>query len=134
MPGKVFFDTNILIYAIMRGDPRQNQALDLLSIGGVVNVQVLNEFVSVVRRKVQMSWEDVGKSLDWIRFLCPSPLPVSAQTHEKAVGIAQRYGYQIYDSVVVASGLESGCDVLYSEDLHDGQVIENKLAIRNPFR
>jgi predicted nucleic acid-binding protein len=133
MRDKAFFDTNILVYAIVKGDHRQDKALDLLNIGGVISVQVLNEFVYVVRRKAHMPWESVGESLEWLRFLCPNPLSVSIKTHEEALRIARRYGYQIYDSVVIASALEANCDVLYSEDLQDGQTIEGRVKIRNPF-
>ena len=133
MNAKAFFDTNVLIYAVSRDDPRQNRALDLLSIGGLVSVQVLNEFVSVTRRKLRRPWEDVKESLAWIRLLCPNPIPLTQDVHETAVKIAERYGFHIYDAVVVASALEAGCDVLYSEDLQDGQLIAGSLTVRNPF-
>jgi len=97
-------------------------------------VQVLNEFVSVVRRKVKMPWDDVRATLQWILLLCPEVVTVTIKTHEKAVGIAERYGYRIYDSLIVASALEAKCELLYSEDLQDGQVLEGRMRIRNPFR
>lgn len=54
MPDKAFFDTNILIYAIAANDPRSQHAEELLAAGGAISVQVLNEFASVARRKLQM--------------------------------------------------------------------------------
>jgi predicted nucleic acid-binding protein len=134
MSGKVFLDTNVLLYAIAENDPRNERARALLAAGGVISVQVLNEFVSVVRRKVQMPWKDVNAALQWIRILCPDPVPLAVEIHEEAVRMAERYAYGIYDSLVVASALEAKCEVLYSEDLQDEQVIEGKLTIRNPFR
>jgi len=134
MPGKVFFDTNVLIYAIAQNDPRGSRAEALLAAGGVVSVQVLNEFVSVARRKMRMPWKDVTEALDAIRVLCPSPVPIAISTHETALRIAEDYGYEIYDALVVAAALEAHCATLYSEDLQDGQVIGGKLTIRNPFR
>jgi predicted nucleic acid-binding protein len=134
MNGKAFFDTNILVYAIVENDPRKIRARELLAVGGTISVQVLNEFVSVVRRKVKMPWDDVRATLQWILLLCPETVTVTIKTHEKAVGIAERYGYRIYDSLIVASALEAKCELLYSEDLQDGQVIEKNLRIRNPFR
>jgi predicted nucleic acid-binding protein len=95
-------------------------------------VQVLNEFVSIVRRQVKMPWDDVRAALQWILLLCPQAVPVTIKTHEKAVGIAERYGYGIYDSLIVASALEAKCTVLYSEDMQDGQVID-RLTISSPF-
>jgi predicted nucleic acid-binding protein len=133
MPGKAFFDTNVLIYAVAEGDPRSAQAEELLASGGVLSVQVLNEFVSVARRKILMSWSEVTQALDAFRILCPSPLPITVETHESALRIAARHDYDIYDALVIASALEAGCAALYSEDLHDGQAIDGQLTIRNPF-
>jgi predicted nucleic acid-binding protein len=134
MNGKAFFDTNVLVYAIVENDPREIRARELLAVGGTISVQVLNEFVSVVRRKVKMPWDDVRATLQWILLLCPQAVTVTIKTHERAVGIAEKYGFSIFDSLIVASALEAKCEVLYSEDLKDGQVIDGRLRIRNPFR
>ena len=56
-----------------------------------------------------------------------------AGTAAQALGIAERLGYQVYDSLIIASALEAGCATLYSEDMQDGQVVEGRLTIRNPF-
>lgn len=134
MKGKAFFDTNILIYAAAQNDARTTRAEQLLSSGGVISVQVLNEFVSVARRKILMPWTEVIEALDAFRVLCPSPLPVGIEMHEAALKIAAGYSLNIYDALVVAAALQAGCAVLYSEDLQDGQVIDQKLTIRNLFR
>jgi predicted nucleic acid-binding protein len=127
-----FFDTNVLIYAFAKDDPRTEIADRLLAKGGVVGVQALNEFVAVAVRKLGMSWEEVLEALTALRILFPPPIPITVQTHEAALGIAGRYGYHIYDSLVIAAALEARCNILLSEDLNDGQVIEG-LTIRNPF-
>ena len=133
MPDNAFFDTNLLIYAALGDDPRSERAEQFLAAGGFVSVQVLNEFVSVARRKVQMPWNDVKAALRWIRILCPV-VPLTLNTHEEALAIAEQYGYRIYDSLIVASALEAKCGTLYTEDLQDGQVIEGRMTVRNPFR
>jgi predicted nucleic acid-binding protein len=133
MPAKVFFDTNVLIYALAENDPRSAQAEELLASGGVLSVQILNEFVSVARRKILMSWSELTEALDAFRVLCPSPLPITIETHEAALKIAEKDGYNIYDALVVSAALEAGCTTLYSEDLQDGQVIDGRITIRNPF-
>jgi predicted nucleic acid-binding protein len=133
MPAKVFFDTNVLIYAVAQGDPRSTQAEELLASGGVLSVQILNEFASVARRKILMSWSDVTEALNAFRILCPSPLPISIEMHDAALKIAEEHGYNIYDALVVSAALEAGCATLYSEDLHAGQIIDGQLTIRNPF-
>jgi predicted nucleic acid-binding protein len=133
MPVKAFFDTNVLIYAVAENDPRNAQAEKLLASGGVLSVQILNEFVSVARRKALMSWREVTAALNAFRVLCPSPLPITVELHEAAIKIAEKHGYNICDALVVATALEAGCATLYSEDLHGGQTIEGQLTIRNPF-
>ena len=133
MPAKAFFDTNVLIYAVAQDDPRSAQAEEILASGGILSVQILNEFVSVARRKILMSWSEVTEALDVFRVLCPSPLPITLELHEAALQLAEQHGYNIYDALVVAAALEAGCTTLYSEDFQDGQTIEEQLTIRNPF-
>jgi predicted nucleic acid-binding protein len=124
----------VLIYAVAADDVRSEKAEALLADGGALSVQVLNGFVAVGRRKLDMPWADLIEALAAIRVLCPSPLPLTLETHASAIRIAQRYGYRIYDALVATSAIEANCDTLYSEDLQDGQVIEDRLTIRNPFK
>ena len=110
-----FFDTNILLYAATTGDPRTNFARTLLNTGGLVSVQVLNELVAVLRLpKFGFSWDEIRDTLADIRVFCPEPVPLTLQTHETAFKIAERYGYGIYDSLVIATALEFSCTTLYS--------------------
>ncbi len=133
MSAKAFFDSNVLIYAMVSGDSRRERAQQLVAQGGVISVQVLNEFVAVARRKMRMPWERVIEALDAVRILFPSPVSITLDTHEAALKIAQQYGFGIYDAMIAASALEANCSTLYSEDLQDGQVIDGRLTIRNPF-
>ena len=134
MKGGVFFDSNVLVYTLAENDRREPAAARLLASGGTISVQVLNEFADVARRKLRLSWSEVGQALDGIRALCLPPLPITLATHGAALGIAGRLGYRFYDSQIIASALEAGCATLYSEDMRDGQVIEGALTIRDPFR
>jgi len=133
MTDRAFFDTNVFVYAIVQDDPRSQQAEDLIAEGGTVSVQVLNEFAAVVRRKAKMPWDEVRFAIENIKALCPDPLPITLDTHREASAIAEKYGYRIYDALIVASALEARCTILYSEDMQDGQVIDRRLTIRNPF-
>jgi predicted nucleic acid-binding protein len=132
MRGKSFFDTTILICSVSSDEPRSTIAERLLAHGGYVSVQVLNEFAAVAWRKLSMSWEDITDALLAIRALCESPLSLSITTHAAALEIAARYGYNIYDALILAAALESGCDTLYTEDMQTGQNI-GSLRILNPF-
>jgi predicted nucleic acid-binding protein len=133
MNGKPFFDTNLLIYAVASDDPRADIARKLLFQGGIISVQVLNEFVAAARRKFRMSWNEIHELLADFRVLCPDPVPLTGKTHESAVAIAVRYRYSIYDAMIVAAALEASCKTIYSEDMQHGQRIEN-LTICSPFR
>lgn len=133
MDDKPFFDTNVLLYAFREGDTRSQVAEALLAGGGTISVQVLNEFVAVARRKLNKSWKEIRAALHILRVFCPQPIPLTVETHEQALHLAQRYGYSIFDSLIIAAALHSGAGTLYSEDMRDGQKIEN-LTIRNPFR
>jgi predicted nucleic acid-binding protein len=134
MNARPFLDTNVVLYAFRQGDSRSRKAEALLSEGGTISVQVLNEFVSVARRKLNKSWEEVRHALGILRIFFPEPAPVTVKTHDIAISIAERYKYSIYDGLILASALGTGCNIVYSEDLQDGQVIEQSLTIRNPFR
>jgi predicted nucleic acid-binding protein len=129
---KPFFDTNVILYAFRHGDTRGQLAETLLAAGGTLSVQVLNEFVAVARRKLDKSWEEVRRALDVLRIFCPEPVPLTVETHQRAVHIAERYGYSIFDSLIIAAALDVGAGTLYSEDMRDGQTIDG-LTIRNPF-
>jgi predicted nucleic acid-binding protein len=134
MSDRAFLDTNIFVYAIVQDDPRSHKAEELIAEGGTVSVQVLNEFAAVVRRQIKMPWDEVRLALENIKTLCPNPLPITIDTHQQALAIEEKYGFGIYDALIAASALEGRCKTLYSEDMQDGQVIDQRLTIRNPFQ
>ena len=133
MTDRVFLDTNVLLYATLQPDPRAGTARALLARRGTVSVQVLNEFANVASRNLRRSWPEIARALSAIRVLCPPPLPLTLATHKAGIAIADRTRYRLYDALIIASALEAGCVTLFSEDLHNGQVIDGQLTIRNPF-
>ncbi len=58
----------------------------------------------------------------------------SLTTQMKSIKIKEKYNLQYYDSLILATALENGCDILYSEDMQHGQIIENQIKIINPFQ
>lgn len=134
MSDKLFFDTNILIYAVANDRERTPSALRWLSRGGSISVQVLNEFTNTARRKLDRPWDDVLAALEALRTICSECMPITEQTHDMAVGLSRRLGYNIYDALTVASALEANCTLLVTEDMQDGQFIDDRLTIHNPFR
>ncbi len=132
MPPRAFLDTNVLIYAFLVTDPRHRAAKLLMSSGGVMSVQVANEFVDVARRRYRKAWDEVDYALDRFLAVLDPPLPLDHETHQAALDIARRHGFRIYDSLIIAAAREAGCAVLYTEDLQDGQAVDGVL-VRNPF-
>jgi predicted nucleic acid-binding protein len=133
MPGvKAFFDTNVLLYLLSEDTAKADRAEELLADGGIISVQVLNEFASVTSRKLGLSWSEIKDILSPIRVICEIE-PVSLETHDRGVEIAKRYGFSFYDATIVASALRAGCKILYSEHFQHGRLVANQLRIRNPF-
>jgi predicted nucleic acid-binding protein len=79
-----------------------------------------------------MSWQDTHAFLSLLRGLL-NVHPVSVETHETGLALAERYQLSIYDSMIAASALQAGCDTLWSEDMQHGMVIDGRLRIVNPF-
>jgi len=134
MPDKVFIDTNVLIYAYSEDEPDKRQrVIDCVRSGEAwISTQVLNETINVLKRKFSLSYSQIREAVQELSEGFPIVL-VSVNTIEMALNLAERYQYSYFDSLILASALEARCQILYSEDLHDGQRIENQLTIINPF-
>ncbi len=126
-----FFDTNVLVYA-MSGDTRGIVARGRLRDGGIISTQVLNEFVSVSRKKLRLDWAIVAAVLAEFRLLVDDVRAVALSTHDIAVTIAREHGLDIYDALILAAAIEAGCDRLYSEDFQHGRRFGD-CTIVNPF-
>ena len=132
MSARPFLDTNILVYAFASSDPRMQKALSLVASGGVVSIQVFNEFVNVSRRKLFRDWGEIEAALSVLKTLLDAPLPLTLEIHQSAINIARDYDYHFYDSLILAAALQAGCSIVYTEDLRHGQTIDG-LTIHNPF-
>ena len=128
-----FLDSNVLVYAFTT-DERAAKALELLHARPTISVQGLNEFANVARRKLRMDWREVRDAISALRAFCPTILPLDLATHDEALRIAERHGYSMFDALVVASALQANSEMLWSEDMQHGMVIDGRLRIANPFR
>ena len=129
---KDFFDTHVLLYMLSADTAKADRAEALLAAGETISVQVLNEFVSVASRTLRVSWIEIREVLTQIRAVC-EVTPLTIETHEGALRLAERHGLSIHDSLIVSAALLADCTTLHSEDMQDGQVIDRVLTIRNPF-
>jgi predicted nucleic acid-binding protein len=128
-----FFDTNVLIYLLSADAAKADLIEEKLAEGATVSVQVLNEFASVALRKLGMTVTEIREALDPITAIC-HVVPLTIEIHQRGLQVAERYRFSFYDALIVAAALESSCTMLYTEDLQDGQVIDDTLTIKNPFR
>jgi predicted nucleic acid-binding protein len=127
-----FFDTSVLLYLLSGDTAKADRAETLLSARGVVSVQVLNEFAVVALRKLKMPLNEIREILDTIRAVCAVE-PITVETHDRGLSVLERYRFSLYDSMLVAAALIAGAKIIYSEDLQNGQVIDNQLRVTNPF-
>jgi predicted nucleic acid-binding protein len=125
------FDTNVVIYAFTAGE-KQAAARHAMANGGVISVQVLNEFVNVMRKKRRAVWPEIEDALRVIQTRFSSAAPITAATHAAALALARDHGFAFYDALIVAAAIEAGCDTLYSEDMQHGGSIGG-MTIVNPF-
>ena len=128
---KPFIDSNIVLYLLSGDAAKADRAEEILQAGGVISVQVLNEVASVCLRKLKMPWEEVDPLLLAVKAAC-DVLPLTVASHEKAVELAKRFKLSLYDANIVATALISGAEVLLSEDMQSGMLIDG-LLIQNPF-
>jgi predicted nucleic acid-binding protein len=132
MPGK-FVDTNILVYIASGNAAKADRAEAIVRDGGVISVQVLNELANVARRKMRMTWGETHAFLALVRRLL-TVKPMTVETHERGLSLAERYSLSTYDAMIVASALHAGCDTVWSEDMQDGMAFGQGLRVVNPFR
>ena len=129
---KIFFDTNTLLYLLSSDTKKADWVTKNLQQSNVISVQVLNEFTSASIRKIKISNGELDEFLD----LFTSTFNVRSldiDTFETGLMVSRRYGYQHYDSMIIAAALQAGCEKLYSEDMQHRQIIDKKLQIVNPF-
>jgi predicted nucleic acid-binding protein len=127
-----FFDSNVLLYLASGDTAKADRAEAAVARGGSISVQVLNEVCNVARRKMRMSWGETHLLLATMRSLL-TVHPLSIETHEKGLDLAERYGLSTFDAMIAASALNAGCDTLLSEDMQHGMALD-ELRIVNPFR
>lgn len=136
---KIFVDTNILIYAYDSTAEQKHKKAnrivsDLWDSGlGVLSTQVLQEFFVNVTAKtpkpldVRTARGIVNDLLTWDMMVVDGPSIL------KGVDIHMKYKYAFWDALIIEAAVRGGSQVLLSEDLSDGQIIEG-VTIRNPFR
>jgi len=129
---RAFADTNIVIYAQSDDGEKSSRAIEILHSGVVISAQVVNETIAVLTRKHRFSLADAHELAGYLLISC-EVTPVDSDTIREAIRLAARYSLSHWDSLIVAAAFLAGCDTLYSEDLHHGLVVDERLTVINPF-
>lgn len=132
MNDKPFLDSNILIYAFGNDKRKKDIAKSLLRIHPIISTQVINEVINVCLRKLGLSYDDIDGLFNLLKQTCEIKI-INISTVTSALNLARKYSYSYFDSLILASALESNCVKIYSEDLQHNQLIENSLTIIDPF-
>lgn len=136
MKDKVFLDTNIILYAYSVDEPdKQSMAINVIDSleNNIISLQVINELSNILLKKFKLNPDDVenvilelDSTFDIVNF--------DITTQIKALKLKNKYNLQFYDSLIIATAIENRCNILYSEDMQDGLIVENLLTIVNPFK
>ena len=129
---KCFADTNVAIYAVDADIAKREKALVVLAARPFISTQVVNEYLNVLLTKRKIDRTDANELARALMTTC-DVTAVTPGITELAMNIGERYQISHWDSLIVAAALATGCDMLYSEDLNDGQVFEGRLTVMNPF-
>jgi predicted nucleic acid-binding protein len=104
---KIFFDTNTLLYLLSSDEDKSNWVSRNLQQSNVISVQVLNEFTSASLRKIKLTNTELDVFLDLFTATF-NVRSLDLETFEIGLMVSRRYGYQHYDSMIIAAALQAG--------------------------
>lgn len=134
MNDNVFLDTNVLVYTYSNNEPnKQIVARKLVEENNTfISTQVLQELVNTITRKFGFSFNDAANAMD--ECVQNNMLYINTMhTISNACRLALKYRTSFYDSLIMAAALECNCTTLYTEDIHNGLIVDNVLTVKNPF-
>jgi predicted nucleic acid-binding protein len=136
MNAKVFFDTNVLVYAAVgtgKDEAKRKRALDLIQSEDFgTSAQVLQEFFVTVVRKASRPLS-AAQALEWIEQWAAFPCqPIDRELVQIAVALSERFTISYWDAAILAAAEALGSRIVYSEDLNDGQQY-GEVRVINPF-
>lgn len=136
----VCIDSNIWLYRFIinpndaNAQIKQQIAIAITSEDNlVISTQIINEVCANLIRKAKFNNSQIQILIQEFNQGCEI-IPVSFDTLEYAGKLRDKYLLSFWDSLIVASAILGNANILYSEDMQDGLIIENTLQIINPFR
>ena len=136
MKDKVFLDSNVIIYAYSNSElEKQRQSRSIFKQYENINIsnQVINEVANILFKKFKLNSFEAETTILQINDMS-NMFNLTLAIQIKAIRIKKDYNLQFYDALIVATALENNCTILYSEDMQDSLVVENRLTIINPFK
>lgn len=136
-----FIDTNIWVYAFLEsetGSRKQTTALELLKNIAparriVVSAQVINEFHWILSRKYKISDEKIRDKVENGIAGLADIVPLYYSDYRESFHIRNTWRLSFWDSLIIASALQNGCSLLYTEDMAHDLIIGEKIRVVNPF-
>lgn len=135
--GKVFFDTNILVYSVDERTPEKKEIASKLlneaaiSKTGIISTQSLQEFYNAAVKKLNLSKQAAKEYVDLFSKQFPVK-EISIPIILKAIDISIKDGFSFWDSLILSAANDTGCILVYSEDMNNGQIICGTKVL-NPF-
>lgn len=137
MSDKCFFDSNILVYmqdASEQGKQKKARSMfsDCVSNEtAFISTQCMQEFYNVTTKKLKLEKQYVKNIISWLSISVPV-VQITPEMIELAIDISIETQFSFWDSLILSAAVNSGCNVLYTEDLNDGQTVRG-VTIKNPF-
>lgn len=128
----VFADTNIVVYAYADEPLKSSVAEAIVRATPVLSTQVISEFLNVARIKMGLDLPTRHQIAENLLHAC-TVVSLDVQVVAQAMAVEATYQVSYWDALVISAALAGGCDTLYSEDMQDGQVFENRLTVKNAF-
>jgi len=129
---KIFIDTNIIIYSLGNTSKKTHLAAKLFVSSPFISTQVLSETANVASKRLAIPISEIRKLITALESMCKVEI-ISLPTIHTALDIQGIYRFSLYDILIVATALGAECEILYSEDMQNGQEIEGRMRIINPF-
>jgi predicted nucleic acid-binding protein len=134
-----FWDSNLWVYLFLPSLDiadlnKKTKLLKLLENEPdiTVSVQVLNEVANVLMKKYKFDENKVEEILSFIED-STNVVPLTKSISVDALRLKKQFGFSWYDSLIVSAALSTNCEILLSEDMQNGLLINERLSILNPF-
>ena len=136
MQNKIFIDSNIWLYLFLQDDKEKYKIIEEYLINNknsifIITYQVINEVANILLKN-NFSEFEIRENIEYLFKVCTLQ-DFTKEIVINASSIREKYSLSFWDSIIIASALFARCDMLVSEDMQDGLIIDNKLLIKNIF-